>query len=263
MRRPDELRFAPPAELAPLEAGTLVIGDLHLDPAGEPRIEGFLEWLRRNPAPSLVVLGDLFEVWVGPAQARLAGASLILAELSAWTARGFGLEVVPGNRDFLLGEAFTGLTGGRLHPHGFRAQLPGSEDHAIFVHGDELCTQDLAYQRLKRVLRSGPVRLAAKAAPLALARWAAGRLRAASVRAVAQKPAPEKSMQASACRELCARTHSQALVCGHAHAFRDDRLDDGPRWLVLDAWGDERDVLELTDMSFRPRSSAAARGEAS
>ena len=30
--------------------------------------------------------------------------------------------------------------------------------HREFVHGDELCTRDLGYQRLRRVLRAGPVR---------------------------------------------------------------------------------------------------------
>ena len=197
---------------APLEAGTLVIGDLHLDPAGEPRIEEFVEWLRRVRAPRLIVLGDLFEVWVGPAQARLPGAALVLGGLSAWTAGGAGLDVIPGNRDFLLGPVFEQLTGAQLFPDGYVAALPDSDASLLLLHGDELCTLDHAYQRMKRLLRSGPMRALAKRTPLPVARWAAGRLRSASTRAVARKPAPEKAMQADACRALAAKAGADVVV---------------------------------------------------
>ena len=52
--------------------------------------------------PGLVVLGDLFDAWVGPAHARLSGAARIVAALHAAHARGLAIQLVPGNRDFLL-----------------------------------------------------------------------------------------------------------------------------------------------------------------
>ena len=72
-----------------------------------------------------------------------------------------------------------------------------------------------------------------------LARAIARRLRRASRSAVAAKPIAEMAMQPAACAER-ARAHDAAIVvCGHAHAFQDVSLPEGPRWLVVDAFGGE------------------------
>ena len=50
--------------------------------------------------------------------------------------------------------------------------------------------------------------------------------------------------------EAQARARVQAadvLVCGHGHRYRDRRLEDGLRWLVLDAWGGAHDTLTVDD----------------
>jgi UDP-2,3-diacylglucosamine pyrophosphatase LpxH len=52
-------------------------------------------------------------------------------------------------------------------------------------------------------------------------------------------------MQESACRELAAQHRARTVVCGHAHRYRDETLADGTRWIVLDAFGGAKDVLEV------------------
>jgi hypothetical protein len=65
-------------------------------------------------------------------------------------------------------------------------------------------------------------------------------LRRASVRAIAAKLPDEKSIQRDAVAEA-AREHRAAIVlCGHAHAFRDEKVGE-TRWIVLDAFGGARD----------------------
>lgn len=229
-----------------LPSGTWVVADLHLDPAGGADVERFGTWIDRlEGVPALVVLGDLFDVWVGPAQARLAGAARALEALARLTARGTALALVPGNRDFLLGDDFERACGGEVHARGFVGRLPGTGQRVLLLHGDELCTRDRGYQRLKRVLRSAPVRWLAPRLPLAVARRAARGLRGASERAVPRKPDPEKALQPEAVRALAAAERAATLVCGHAHRFRDEVLPDGPRWLVLDAFGGPRDALRV------------------
>ncbi len=233
-----------------LGAGSLVLADLHLHPDHEPRLRAFLDWLSSLSAvPHLVILGDLFDVWVGPAQARQSASAEVLAALAGLSARGTRIEIVPGNRDFLLDESFERRTGARLWPRGLLATTP-ARSSVLLIHGDELCTRDHAYQRMKRVLRSRPLRSLSRGLPLSVARWAASRLRAKSVRAVAQKPTEAKSMQAEAVRALALAHDAEILVCGHAHHFRDQQLDGGPRWIVLDAWGGERDLLIVADGSL-------------
>lgn len=227
----------------PLDPGTLFIGDLHLEPDDERGVQTFAAFLdRHRGAPRVVVLGDLFEFWFGPAQARLGAAHRVLEDLRRCVEAGTAVDLVPGNRDFLLGEEFEGATGARLRPRGFLGELPGGQ-RLLALHGDELCTRDRGYQRLRRVLRSGPVRWLAPRLPGALALAVARSLRGASSRAVARKPAPEKAMQPAAVTGLAREHAADALVCGHAHRFRDEALADGPRWLVVDAFGGARDTL--------------------
>ncbi|MBK7876644.1 MAG: hypothetical protein IPJ77_13005 [Planctomycetes bacterium] len=115
----------------------------------------------------------------------------------------------------------------------------------LCVHGDTLCTRDTGYLRLRSVLRTGSVRWLGAHLPLAVSSAIGRRLRRASVHAIAAKLPDEKTVQRAAA-ELLATTHrADALLCGHAHAFRDERLDGGARWIVLDAFGGGRDVARL------------------
>lgn len=227
-----------------LEPGTLCVADLHLDVEDGQALERFLAFLARAAgAPRLIVLGDLFEYWLGAAHQRTPGGTRLVGALAARARAGGAFDVVPGNRDFLLDAGFERAAGARVLHHGFVGLLPGG-GRAVFVHGDELATLDLGYQRLRRVLRSRPVRALAPRLPLALSRALARRLRRASARAVAKKPSAEKSLQPAAVEQLLRRHRAATLACGHAHAFRDEALGAG-RWLVLDAFGGERDALAV------------------
>lgn len=226
-----------------LAAGTTFVADLHLDVAQADFVAPFVRFVDGlTDAPALVVLGDLFDAWVGPAQARLPGAPPVLDALARLVARGTAVHVVPGNRDFLLERSFTARTGVTLHPEGFVARH-GAE-RVRCVHGDTLCTRDVGYLRLRRVLRSAPVGWVAPRVPLWLGTRIARRLRRASTAAVAAKLPDEKSIQRDAVRAELAASGARTLVCGHAHEWRDETFDDGTRWIVLDAFGaGARDVL--------------------
>ena len=228
-----------------LHEGARVIADLHLD-LGDPQsvapFLGFLAGLRG--CPQLVVLGDLFDVWVGPAQMSEGEAPRVLGALAHLEKQGTKLYVVHGNRDFLLEQRFAERVWGTLLPDGFVARLPDGS-RMLCLHGDTLCTRDRGYQRLRRVLRSRPLLWVAPRLPYWFSRAVARRLRRASVEAIAAKPADEKSIQKDAVAEA-AREHRAAIVlCGHAHQFRDERVGDA-RWIVLDAFGGARDTLAIT-----------------
>lgn len=242
-----------------LQHGARVIADLHLD-LGDPRSPAaLLEFLARlEGCPELVVLGDLFDVWVGPAQMNAGEAPRVLDALAALAQRGTKLYVVHGNRDFLLEQRFAGRAGATLLPEGFVAHIPGGA-RMLCLHGDTLCTKDHGYQRLRAVLRSRPVRALAPRLPYFVSRALARRLRRASVQAIAAKPPDEKSIQREAV-EAAAREHRASIVlCGHAHSFRDEFVGEA-RWIVLDAFGGEHGVLRLGNggLEFPSRSALPA-----
>jgi len=232
-----------------LEPGTLIIGDLHLDvtpSAGTEALEPFVDWLASQGAPPrLVILGDLFDAWIGPAHVGVPAARVVLEALAALARRGTAIDVIPGNRDFLMERSFERASGARVWARGLVGIVGRDEERVLLIHGDELCTLDQAYQRMKRVLRSRAVLGGVPLIPRPAALWIARRLRRASVQALEIKPLAEKQQQAEAVRELSARHGCRTLICGHAHRFRDERVVQGPRWIVVGAFGGGRDVLRL------------------
>lgn len=225
---------------------SMFIADLHLDLASENDVASFAAWIESMPRlAELAILGDLFDVWVGPAQARLPGAMRVLDALRALHERGTRILVVPGNRDFLLDRTFEERSGAFVQKEGFIARWKspnGRETRCLAIHGDLLCTRDRGYQRLRRVLRSRPLLWTAPRLPLAIGAYIGRRLRRASVQAIRAKLPDEKSMQESAVRAAARDARVDCVICGHAHAFKDVRLENGPRWIVLDAFGGERDA---------------------
>jgi cytidylate kinase/UDP-2,3-diacylglucosamine diphosphatase len=228
-----------------LPAGARVIADLHLDPLARGPWQAFEGWLARLEAPALLVLGDLFEYWTGPGQARDPAYAPLLAALRARAQAGTELHFLHGNRDFLLDERFARAVAGRVHPHGLLGRVPGG-GRVLFLHGDELATRDRSYQRLRRVLRSPLVRAVATATPAALSAATARALRRRSRSAVAAKSPAYVELQRDAAEAWCVRHAAGELVCGHAHRFRQEALPGGARWTVLDAFGGERDGLRVT-----------------
>ena len=131
---------------------TLFISDLHLDgayPAAIAQFEAFLAGPARA-AEALYILGDLFESWVGdddddPDRLRVCQA---LRQLSR---AGIACHVCHGNRDFLLGAGFAARTGCRILADPMIVERYG--ERVLLTHGDVLCTDDTAYQRLRSVVR--------------------------------------------------------------------------------------------------------------
>lgn len=242
-----------------LPAGTRVIADLHLDPRQPDKWADFQTWLAALEAPVLIVLGDLFESWSGGGQARDPAHAALLAELRRRACSGTALYFLHGNRDFLLDASFERAVEGTVYPAGFVGRTAGGR-RVLFLHGDELATNDQSYQRFRRVVRSRVVRALAGAAPAALAVAVARALRRGARRALDGKSPAYVELQSSAAAEWCARFDASWLVCGHAHRFRDQQLAGGARWIVLDAFGGARDLLRLTAAGeFAPEASRPRR----
>ncbi len=131
---------------------TLFISDLHIDASRPAITEQFLQFLRSEAknAEALYILGDLFESWVGDDAADPAQSAAI-AGLRTLAARGVACFVMHGNRDFLLAAQFCGASGATLLPDPLIVTLYG--EPVLVMHGDALCTDDLAYQRLRATVR--------------------------------------------------------------------------------------------------------------
>ena len=132
---------------------TLFISDLHLE-AGRPEIgEQFLSVLsdEARDAEALYILGDLFEVWLGDDDPNPYYTSMKVA-IRELTDSGVPVFFMHGNRDFTIGEIFSGETGVEILDDPVVVELYGQS--VLLSHGDALCTDDVQYQQVRAMTRN-------------------------------------------------------------------------------------------------------------
>jgi len=131
---------------------TLFIADLHLDPERPANTELFGHFLdgEARDADALYILGDLFEAWVGDDDPSEAGV-FVADRLRALTDSGVPAYFIRGNRDFLLGADYATRSGMTLLDEPLVVDLHGTP--TVILHGDLLCTDDVAYQQFRTQTR--------------------------------------------------------------------------------------------------------------
>lgn len=220
-----------------LSGVTWVAADIHLGPQGPATASLFYSFLQQaeRECDALILCGDIFHVWVGDDQARAPEPWLAHAiqALQAF-ARHKPLYFMRGNRDFLLGASFARHVGATLLPD----ELPVSSPAGDFwlTHGDELCTDDHAYQRFRRTVRHPLVQRLFLACPLAWRRGIANYFRRRSQQAGQYKSAMITDVNPLAWQALLALHGLSVLVHGHTHRPADHLTPDGKRRIVLPDW---------------------------
>ena len=212
------------------------ISDLHLGPHAPRTADAFAAYLLATPADAVIVLGDLFDAWVGD-DARMEGFEAECAQkIAAATAvRPIGLMV--GNRDFLLGTDF--MTACGVTRLGDPTVLVAFGQRVLLTHGDGLCLADIAYQRFRSVVRSGEWQRQFLARPLADRRLEAKRLRDQSAQAQAAasgRHAPESDLDLLAVAALMREARAPWIVHGHTHRPVTEQVASGLTRHVLSDW---------------------------
>lgn len=127
----------------------IFISDLHLDPARTDLTEAFLSFLGKecHNIDELYILGDFFEVWLGDDDVTPLSRTVTtaLAELQC------DVFIMHGNRDFLIGERFCRSANATLLTDPTLLDLDGLP--VLLMHGDSLCTRDIAYMDARTKLR--------------------------------------------------------------------------------------------------------------
>jgi UDP-2,3-diacylglucosamine hydrolase len=231
-------RLPPVADRPAPTPPVVVAGDVHLspdDPATADRFEAFLRGLPGRCA-TLLILGDLFDAWVGRAQAREPFARRFLDLLRGLAGAGVRIAFQAGNRDY----AFDGADGLALDLWPDVVRTTGGGRVVVLTHGDLLCSADHRYQRMRSLLR-GPVGKGALALlPYRVKAWLARGLRGLSRREVRRKPLASMGIDYGLARAWLDGYGADVLVAGHVHTGVHHRLPgDRPRdVLVLRDWSD-------------------------
>lgn len=242
---------------------TLLASDLHLDGSLPDAIAQFQSFLSgpARAAEALYILGDLFESWVGdddddPDRARVCEA------LRTLTRAGVPCHVCHGNRDFLLGAGFEERTGCRILSDPTIVEHYG--ERVLLTHGDALCIDDAAYQRLRSVVRTPSWQRQFLRLSLATRRILAEAARAGSRNHTGAMAADIMDANPSAIVEVMRACQVRTIVHGHTHrpAFHEFTVDGAPaRRMVLGAWYEHGSYLRWDARGFE--SVAVERGNLS
>ena len=132
----------------PQQGAAFFASDLHLSEHTPKTLDAFENWLVSVSQENTLVflLGDLFEVWYGDDYSDSTSERVIKAVQSA-KSTGATLYFMHGNRDFLLGEQFAEAAGFEILPD--PEFLLVNHQVVLITHGDQLCTDDKAYQKFR------------------------------------------------------------------------------------------------------------------
>lgn len=229
---------------------TLFISDLHLSRERPALVEAFHALVSgpAREAGALYILGDLFDIWLGDDQLRDPLAAGVAAALEQAARAGLRVYLQRGNRDFLLGERFARAAGATLLPDAVVHLLHGTP--TLLMHGDQLCTDDVEYQRYRAWWAQPKHRRRFLALPWPARRGIGALLRAASRRANAGKVETIMDVSADAVASALREHRAPRLIHGHTHrpARHDIVVDNLPRErFVLADWYDHASYLRVDD----------------
>ncbi len=211
-----------------------LLSDVHLHADMPNTFAAWRAHLLHTPADAVLMLGDLFEVWIGDdaaGQGFNADCVAVLHEAS----RRKALAFLPGNRDFLVGDGLLGATG--MQRLADPTLLTAFGQRWLLTHGDALCLADTAYQQFRQQVRSPAWQQVFLALPLAERERQARAMRDASAAHQAGL-GPERWSDvddAAAASWLAAAGCSQ-MVHGHTHRPATHALPGGGWRHVLGDW---------------------------
>lgn len=214
---------------------TLFIADLHLSKEQPELLRLFLSFLAgpAAKADALYILGDLFEAWLGD-DLILPEYQPALDALRKLTNSGVPVYVMRGNRDFLLGEQFAVATGCTLLDDPTVIDLYGSP--TLLMHGDLLCSDDVAYQQLRKQLRDEKWIAQFLAMPVQERIAFAQKLRQQSKQETSYKSEAIMDVNTTTVHEYIKRYDSTQLIHGHTHRPAVHEYGDGSKRYVLGDW---------------------------
>jgi UDP-2,3-diacylglucosamine hydrolase len=149
-----------------------------------------------------------------------------------------------GNRDFLLASQFCRMSGAELVPDPLIVTLYG--EPALVMHGDALCTDDRAYQRLRATVRDADWQRQFLALSIASRRALAGAARVGSQAHTAAMEYAITDVNAASVAMALRQAGTATLLHGHTHrpAIHALQVDGRPcTRIVLGDWYTQGSLL--------------------
>lgn len=222
----------------------LFISDLHLSPDHPRLVRGFLDLLKQyqDKNTQLYILGDWFNAWIGD-DYTAPWLDEIVTALQSFTAHNNKIFFQVGNRDFALGQKFLNQFNGILLPDVFTLEINHKKLH--LEHGDALCTDDVAYQRFRKVIRNPVLLGLIKRTPLSFRQKLANGFRKKSSETKQLKSYDIMDVNAKAVENVI--TEVDYLIHGHTHRPEIHQVLNKQRIVLGDWRTDAAWILEINE----------------
>lgn len=232
----------------------LLCSDVHLSDDAPALTDVFLAWLDQHCLHAdqrpqwLLILGDLFDVWIGDDHMLDAGTDdigmRVANSLSAISQAGVRIGLMHGNRDFLLAHGFARAADAEVLADPTLLIIENGPRIAI-THGDALCTDDIAYQRFREQVRESSWQRAFLARPLVERAQTAQQMRAESNLEKSAKSMAIMDVNTAAAMACVQAMNADMLLHGHTHRPGCTPLADGRlRWVLPDWHSDAAGKIE-------------------
>jgi UDP-2,3-diacylglucosamine hydrolase len=201
--------------------------DIHLGPDNPLTAEKFYTFLARarEQAGALILLGDIFNVWIGDdwTQHPPVWLEKAIRELQH-TGQTIPLYLLGGNRDFLISQKLAKVVQAQLLESATVLEVtarstasPQTVQRYLIAHGDEFCTADHAYQRFRRLVRNKTVQRIFLSLPLSVRNAIAMRARKASLETERAPYDASYDVQDSSLSAILLCEQLDTCIHGHTH----------------------------------------------
>jgi UDP-2,3-diacylglucosamine hydrolase len=170
---------------------------------------------------------------------------------------GTHIYYIHGNRDFLLGKSYAKACGMTLLPEVDVIDLYGKP--VVIMHGDTLCTRDIAYQAFRKKSRSWWWQTMIKNLPLFVRKNIAENYRLKSASATAMKSQEIMDVTETEVVDKLELHHCQLLIHGHTHRPNIHHIQANnlpAQRIVLGDWYEQGAWLKVTKDSIELLSQA-------
>ena len=224
---------------------SLIISDLHLTNVEGDKVIFFNKFCvaHASKVDQLFILGDLFNTWLGD-DVSVTSHRAIISTLKKLT-RETKVFVMVGNRDFLLSHNFEAETGCKLIKEPY--ELEHNAKKFLLIHGDSLCTDDINYQKLKKVLRNRLVKYIFLHLPKNIRLKLTGQLRKKSVEAQSYKSSKIMDVNQQTTDLLMSKYPGYELIHGHTHRQKTHTMKNYTRYVLGDWSQNKGNAIKLSD----------------
>src|SRR4030067_1137132 len=228
------------------------LSDVHISVDSPNRLNKFRKFIKTyaTSLDRLYLIGDIFDYWIGPGHLKLPDYREVIEMLRLASYNGLKIYLIYGNRDYLICDRFSRITGVTLL--GSESVIALNGHKVLLAHGDFIYNRNIRYTTYRRLMAFSIIRNIYTSLMPQVGKWVALRYRAISKRDNEERYSSFGKDLITPTIEVF-RNGYDVLICGHIHKPQTISFTlNGRRCnvFVLGDWDDGCEYVEYCDGRF-------------